>query len=134
MFSTKKSISLKENKPYHLAFGAKGETEAVKYLKKNGYLIIETNFRTKAGEIDIIAQKGGDLHFVEVKSRASYTYGHALEAVTPAKQQKLIRAAKFYLHTRPEHENKGHLFSILTLMGNENDGWEIEFFPNAFGV
>ncbi|MBX7149606.1 YraN family protein [bacterium] len=134
MFSTKKSIPTPAFKAPHLVTGAKGESEAIKYLKSKGYKILEINYRTKAGEIDIIVEKGPDLHFVEVKTRRGAGFGHAVEAVTLFKQRKLIRAAQFYLQYKPEYRNKGHLFSILTLMGNNEKGWEIEFFPNAFGL
>ena len=73
------------------------EKEAAKFLIKNGYKIIETNFNTKYGEIDIIAKHRDYLVFVEVKYRKSSNTGTSQEAVTFAKQQKIIKSAIVYL-------------------------------------
>ncbi len=77
--------------------GQTGEDIAAGYLKKNGYLVIERNYRQKGGEIDIIATKGDSLIFVEVKTRTSDTFGSPDEAVTKKKQQQIIKVAMLYL-------------------------------------
>lgn len=69
-------------------FGRAGEKTAIKFLKKNGYRIIEKNFRTKAGEIDVIAEQEKVLVFVEVKTRSGSQLGHPVQALTPHKQKK----------------------------------------------
>ena len=69
--------------------GDMGEKKAVKFLKKKGYRILETNFKTKFGEIDIIAKKEGCICFVEVKTRSSDNFGEPREAVNFYKQQKI---------------------------------------------
>ncbi len=74
-----------------------GESAACKFLKKNGYKVIERNYRKRYGEIDIIAQKGEMYVFIEVKTRADTDYGLAAEAVTKTKQQRIIRTAKLYI-------------------------------------
>ncbi len=80
--------------------GIQGEDKAEKYLKSQRYHIVERNFRTRNGEIDIIAidksEKEPVLCFVEVKSRTSNQFGTPLEAITPWKIRFLIRAAQFY--------------------------------------
>ncbi len=77
--------------------GEKGEGLAEKFLKKMGYKIIERNFRTRLGEIDIIADDGGTLVFIEVKSRESIAYGRPFEAVDYFKKRKIVNAALLYL-------------------------------------
>ena len=75
----------------------KGEVGARGFLDKKGYKIIETNFATKVGEIDIIAADGEELVFVEVKARRTTEFGEPIEAVTPQKVRKIALVAKQYL-------------------------------------
>lgn len=77
--------------------GKTGENLAKDYLIRNGYRIIETNFKNKIGEIDIIALYGNILVFVEVKSRTSLNYGYPYEAVNYKKQQKIINTSMAYI-------------------------------------
>ncbi len=77
--------------------GALGEQFAAKFLEKHGYSILETNFRSRFGEIDIIAQKGGILAFVEVKTRAATMLESPQAAVTRTKQKRIITTALYYL-------------------------------------
>lgn len=77
--------------------GKKGENEARKFLLNKGYIILETNYRNKIGEIDIIAKEGSVLVFIEVKTRTSTSFGYAYEAVGHRKQQKIINTSKVYI-------------------------------------
>ncbi len=77
--------------------GLKGEDLAVNYLKKKGYRILEKNYRTPLGEIDIIAEKKGTVVFVEVKTRTSDAFGLPEEAVTRQKQERIKKVALLYL-------------------------------------
>ncbi|NVM57581.1 MAG: YraN family protein [Desulfobacterales bacterium] len=77
--------------------GESGESLAVKVLKENGYKILEQNYRSKLGEIDIIARDGGVLAFVEVKARRTDQFGDPKLAVTPQKQRKISMVALGYL-------------------------------------
>ncbi len=83
------------------ALGNNQEEAAVAYLKEAGYQIIARNYQIRGGEIDIIAQDGETLCFVEVRSRRSTNLGHPLESVTRSKQMHLIRAARHYLMAHP---------------------------------
>lgn len=83
--------------------GMKGEQLAAQFLKQEGYRILERNYRTRYGEIDIICSKKGVLAFVEVKSRRSYRYGSAEEAITPAKIKHIQQVALSYLSRAHEH-------------------------------
>lgn len=80
-------------------YGDLGEEYAVKLLQKKGYKIIDKNFRSKFGEIDIIAKEGDTLVFVEVKTRWSKKYGKPEEAVTPSKIVKIKKTADYYCLT-----------------------------------
>ncbi|WP_267913549.1 YraN family protein [Rubrobacter xylanophilus] len=84
--------------------GARGEELALAHLLRRGYTLIERNYRTRRGEIDLIMMDGEDLVFVEVKLRRSAGFGEPVEAVTPAKQRRLRLAAGRYLAERaPAH-------------------------------
>jgi putative endonuclease len=84
--------------------GKKGEEQAIEFLKKQKYKIIERNFRIRGGEIDIVALDGKTLVYVEVKTRTSHQFGLPEEAVTPAKIRFIERAAKFYRNNRKNHD------------------------------
>lgn len=77
--------------------GYEYEEIAKKYLIKNNYIIIEQNFISKFGEIDIIASKDDILCFIEVKGRKNAEYGLPREYVSKYKQQKIILAARYFL-------------------------------------
>ncbi len=79
--------------------GTAYEKKAVLFLQNQGYQIIKQNFRCRQGEIDIIAKDREYLVFIEVKYRKNAYEGAALEAVTPQKQHKIMRTAKYYLYT-----------------------------------
>ncbi|MCK9478476.1 MAG: YraN family protein [Firmicutes bacterium] len=82
---------------YKKSVGAFGEMIAEKHLIKKKYKIIDKNFYIRGGEIDIIAQKGEYLVFVEVKTRSSNKFGSAAEAVDFYKKTRMIKAAKVFL-------------------------------------
>ena len=83
--------------PRQAALGALGERLACHELRRRGYAILARSFRTRHGEIDIVARDGDVLVFVEVKTRASRRYGTALEAVTAGKQRRIAAMARSYL-------------------------------------
>jgi len=77
--------------------GQRGEDEACRYLRARGYEIVERNYRTGQGEIDIVAREGETLVFVEVKTRSEDTFGGPEAAVHSAKQRRLVAAARGFL-------------------------------------
>lgn len=87
---------------YRKQFGDWGEQVACDYLEKQGCQILERNFHTPLGEVDIIAARDGGLIFVEVKTRANQSYGYGEDAVTPKKMQSLLQCVEEYLNNRPE--------------------------------
>lgn len=116
-----------------LHFGKEGERAAVKFLKKKGYRIIEKNYRNKSGEIDIIAEHGQVLVFVEVKSRAGAEWGEPLEAITPHKQRKIGQVARGFM-TRHKIENRDCRFDVVGIKGDPDEPkqWEIQLVQDAF--
>ncbi|MBQ3005606.1 MAG: YraN family protein [Clostridia bacterium] len=77
--------------------GFDGEKAAKEFLKENNYKIVEQNFRTRFGEIDIIAKDGNYIVFVEVKTRGEKSFGNPMEAVDYPKQKKIIMASEQFL-------------------------------------
>lgn len=84
----------KENK----VTGKKGEDIAKTYLKKSGYEIIETNFRCKVGEADLIVKKAGKISFIEVKTRKQRVFGEPAESVDTKKKKHIYKVAEFYTY------------------------------------
>jgi putative endonuclease len=110
--------------------GLQGETFVANFLKNRGFLILATNFKSRFGEIDIIAQKGEVVAFVEVKSRKTY-YFPISQAVTYGKQKKIIKTAKYYILTH-NITNKACQFDVATVLYNNHDTPQIDYIENAF--
>ena len=116
-----------------LALGQWGEETAARYLKGRGARILERNYRTPVGEIDIIARYKRQLLFVEVKTRRSKLFGSPLEAVGAHKQRQIIRTAQWYL----SDSDSGKLqprFDVLAVMPGKDGEAQIEHLENAFGL
>ena len=111
-------------------FGKESESMAVRYLKKNGYKILEQNYRNKIGEIDIIAKEKGTLVFVEVKARKTHIFGNPKWAVTPKKQRKISMVALYYLKATKQTHVKAR-FDVVAL-NSAKDNPRIEIVKNAF--
>ena len=93
--------------------GTKWEKAAVDFLRAQGYIIIEKNYRCRAGEIDIIARDADILCFVEVKYRKSCKYGSAVEAVGTSKQRIIRFVARDYLFRRCVNVNTQCRFDVV---------------------
>ena len=83
------------------ALGRQGEEQACDYLRARGVKVLQTRYRVADGEIDIIAQDGAVLCFIEVKHRPQGRLGEGLQSVSPQKRQRMHRAAQQYLHGHP---------------------------------
>jgi putative endonuclease len=114
----------------HLQVGHQGEAIALKYLKKNGYKIIEKNYRSKLGEIDIIAKDQKTLTFIEVKTRQSVRYGHPKAAITHQKQKKISMVALGYLKETNQSNHKAR-FDVVSII-IEDKKPQVEIVKNAF--
>ena len=103
----------------------------MRWLEANGYLILERNVVNRAGEIDVIARDAkGVLCFVEVKARATATFGPALAAVGPTKRRRLCRAAALHIALRGLHLTPCR-FDVLGL-DKAGAGWRYTLVQDAF--
>ena len=96
-----------------LKIGLEAEDTAVKYLKNIGYTIVEQNFHSRFGEVDIIAQQDDVLHFFEVKYSKDYD---ALTRITPKKLQRIIKTIDYYMYKK----NVDIDYQIDALIVNDN--------------
>ena len=108
--------------------GARAEDLCAELLLRAGLRILARNWRCRHGEIDLVADEGGTLVFVEVRLRGSSLYGGAAESVTRAKRKRLLAAARLYLSGRKEANCR---FDVLLLDGDERPA--IQWIRNAFG-
>ena len=105
---------------------------ALRFLKKNGYRILERNYVCKLGEIDIIAKEKDTLAFIEVKTRTSTLFGPPQLAVTPSKQMQLSKAAFYFLKEKRLENVKARFDVVAILLGQK--GKEIDLIKDAFDL
>ena len=113
-------------------FGALGEKYAVDYLKKRKHKILEKNYKNKLGEIDIIARDGGEIAFIEVKTRSASPYLSGKYSVDRRKQFRIMRAASWYLSIKRIALQPR--FDIIEIEVNRSTGEmiKLEHYRNAF--
>lgn len=99
--------------------GKAGESHIAAYLEARGYRILKRNFRCRFGEIDIIAENGQYLAFVEVKTRDAGAMVKPFEAITPEKQRKIVLTAGLYLtqHQKSHLQPRFDAAAVYTRMG-----------------
>ena len=120
------------NKTEKRQIGDAGEEIAAGYLTEHGYQIIARNFSCKAGETDIIAQKGNVIVFAEVKTRKSTLFGLACEAVDAKKQRRLLICAQLFLKMNPRFRYCSPRMDIIEVYRN-NGFCRVNHIENAFG-
>ena len=119
--------------PFRYGLGERGEVRAWDFLKKQGYKILEKNYRCKIGEIDVICEKDRRLIFVEVKTRTSSRFGGPEEAVTKQKQNKMSRLAEWYVKDKKVSEQKMG-FAVVAIEWGSSREPEIKLIENAFSL
>lgn len=107
--------------------GTTYEMKAEEYLLQKGYKILERNFRTRSGEIDLIAKKGVYFCFVEVKYRTTNDYGNPLEAVDARKQNQIRKVAMYYVMKNKLSEWTPCQFDVIAF-----EGEKLTHIENAF--
>jgi putative endonuclease len=120
-------------KQFNRALGKLGEDRASEYLIKNGFKIIERNYSTKFGEIDLIAVKNNILRFIEVKLKKGEDFGTPEEMIGRNKLFQVNRMSQFYLMAKPEMAKKYDRYSIdaVCVVVNENEDEErIDLYEN----
>ncbi len=114
---------------HHNQLGKKGEQLAVDFLLKNGYDIVERNYRFDKAEVDIIAQKSDILAIIEVKTRSTTDFGNPQDFVKPKQIQRLVKAVDEYIITnRLDVEVR---FDIIAIV-KEDKSFKIEHLEDAF--
>jgi putative endonuclease len=110
--------------------GQQAEQAAVAYLSARGYQVVDRNYVCPQGEVDIVARHGNALVFIEVKARRNTRRGTPREAVTPAKQRKIIAVAGYYM--KEKHiRNVPVRFDVMAMMV-AGKGFTVELIPHAF--
>ncbi|HEY1556230.1 MAG TPA: YraN family protein [Kofleriaceae bacterium] len=108
--------------------GANAEARAVRALEREGYRIVERNFRCHSGELDIVAFHGEVLCFVEVRSRANADHGDAAEAVDRRKQKQVARIALYFISLRDPVFQRSR-FDVVAITGDRveliQDAWRL---------
>jgi len=118
--------------PRHIDFGNAGESYAARYLENRGYDIRQRNWRWKQWELDIICEIGDDLVFVEVKTRTGHDVQSGVQAVTFAKQKKLVKAATRYLSAMDLWDRPCRF--DLVIVNDDGNGFKAEHIENAFDL
>lgn len=113
--------------------GIKGEEIAEKYLQEQGYQILEKNFHSQQGEVDIIAKDGEFLVFVEVKNYSFRNLGSPLGALRKSKRESIVHAAQTYLYKNSIKDTYCR-FDVLTIYRRMDGSRAIELYKNAFMV
>ena len=113
--------------------GRFGEAAAAEHLRRKGYELLGMNYRTRLGEIDLIAAKGRYVVFAEVKLRRSGSFAQAREFVTPAKQRRIIAAAQSWLQMNGEkRQPRFDVIEVYAPQGAQTAKPEIRHWENAF--
>lgn len=111
--------------------GEQAEEAAARYLARKGLHIVGRNFHCRGGELDIIARDGETLVFVEVRYRGTTSYENPMESVTPRKQQRLIRAANYYLQ-RHQLWQYPCRFDVIAIQPGRLRRYQAHWIKNAF--
>ncbi len=115
--------------------GRWGEKQAAGYLHQKGYRLLAAGYRCRIGEIDLIAQKGRELAFVEVKLRRNANFAEPREQVTAAKQRRILLAARHFLAQHPEYGEHYCRFDVAEVYapdGLQTAKPEIRYYEHAF--
>lgn len=111
--------------------GILGEKLARDFLKKQGYHIIETNYRCPEGEIDIVARDKDSLVFVEVRTKTSPDFGSPEESITTAKKERLRAVASSYLQTHDNLSSSWRIDVVAVELDQKRKPLRIELIENA---
>ncbi len=115
----------------HINTGRMGESLAIEYLTDKGYVILETNYRNRIGEVDIIAYDKNVLVFVEVKTRLGTNYGYAFESVDSRKQKKIANTSLMYLQKNRMSDVQVR-YDVIEVYPMEEE--RVNHFENAFSL
>jgi len=121
-------MSIAKNSYWRSRKGLHFEEQTLQYLERQGLRLQQRNFRCVMGEIDLIMWQGERLVFVEVRYRASDSYGGAVATITYSKRQKLLRAARYYLLCHQQYQHCDCRFDVVAVQPGPQFNW----IQNAF--
>ena len=116
----------------NLRKGLRFEGLARQYLSARGLKLMESNYRCRFGEIDLIMRDAQTLCFIEVRFRNSLDFGGASASITPAKQRRIIKAALFYLSAHRQGLNQALRFDALLIQQQDKGKLDYNWIQNAF--
>ena len=114
--------------------GHHAENQACDYLTQHGLALVTKNYRIRLGEIDLIMQDGDTMVFIEVRYRSHLDFGTPAATINRAKQQKIIKAAKYYLVSRQLYDKIYCRFDVITITAQMNRPDQIEWLKDAFSA
>jgi putative endonuclease len=116
---------------YSIKTGQQAEDSACHYLKTKGLSLIERNYSSPRGEIDLIMKDDSTTVFIEVRYRRNSRFGSGAESVDQRKQKKLLATAAHYLQKNPKAARGACRFDVVSLTAN-NDEQQLDWIPDAF--
>ncbi len=116
---------------YKKHFGKKGEEIAADYLMDHDFEILEENFRSKFGELDIVAKKGNKLYFIEVKTRSNLKRGMPYEAVNKRKIHQIKKTATYFLLENDKYKDYKYVISVVSILIKDRAVDKLQFFENV---
>lgn len=114
--------------------GAWGESMAARYYRNHGYTLLDARYRTRFGEIDLVACKNKTVVFIEVKTRSGKRIAAPREAVTREKQRRLILAAQSFIQKNELSDNTPMRFDVVEVIPDDTGCAQVTCFENAFSV
>jgi len=123
-------VAKKAKEPTSSVIGKKGEQLALRFLKRQGYRIVKTNYQTRRGEIDIIARKNNFLVFIEVKTRIGDNLGFPEESVGYFKRKSLAFAASYFLTKEKVKEERYRTDLVSIILDSKMDPVDIRLYQN----
>ena len=119
------------NKPTSIQIGTAAESLACDYLQRQGLALLERNYRAPYGELDLIMRDQNQTVFVEVRYRRNQHFGSGADSIRPAKQDKLLKTALYYLQQHPKLAKRPVRFDVVSISVPEGQP-EIDWIKDAF--
>lgn len=113
-------------------FGRMAEDAALRYLQEHNLILLQRNFRSRFGEIDLIMQENNTIIFVEVRSRKNSAFLHPAETIDHSKRNKIRKTSQVFMQKTLAWNRYDWRFDVITLIGKRENEMEIEWIKSAF--
>ncbi len=117
---------------YEKNIGDRGETLAAAYLKNKGYQVLERNYTSRYGELDLILKDSGMVVFAEVKTRTSSAFGRPEESITPAKLERIQKTALLWLQEHPDMPDDWRVDVVAVCLDQDQQVQDMHHFINVY--